>query len=1086
MKKNGPILLGLTLLLISLIFAADFFLPLGVAIGVPYVAAVLIAMGAKRFRVSFAVACLCTILTIVGFFVSTATDDTPMYISITNRLLALFAIWATTVLGFQRKVIEFRLAEANRSLEAFGKQQSQRLENVSEALQSEIVERREAEIAKERMVEILESTPDFVAISRPDGKLTYMNRAGRRMAGLSDDANISTMSLEEFQPDNSYFENTVLPISERDGLWSGEFSLQRVDGTTIPISMVVLAQHDAAGVLQYRAVLSRDLTEQKQAALALREREALYSSLVENLPLNVIRKDIAGRFEFVNQAFCKLLGWPMDEIVGKTDHDLFPAALADKYRHDDKCIIETRQPFETIEEHKTLDGRTLAVQVLKTPLYDAHGNVVGTQGIFWDVTDRKHAEEAMQKAKLAAEASNRAKSEFLANMSHEIRTPLNGILGMSELVLDTSLTAEQREYLTMLLESGESLLTVINDILDFSKIEAGKLDLETAAFDLRESLGDAVKSLAIRAHIKGLELACQIDVDAPHGVVGDSARLRQIIVNLVGNAVKFTDQGEVVLRVRPGRVEDRRREVVFMVSDTGVGIPKDKRDSIFEAFEQADASTTRRFGGTGLGLAITRNIVELMDGRIWVQSELGGGSQFHFTAWFEQADAGAVREEDAHVRAQIENTRVLVVDDNATSRDILDEMLSNWKMRPTTAPDAEFALAQVMLAKSGGDPFQIILIDANMPGADGFQLVDRLQNENAANENAGADNTGAEQKIIMMLTSGDRPGDIARCEQLGSLSYLLKPIKQSDLFDEIVRVLGVGEVQENQGQAAQKQFELPSLDILLAEDSVVNQKLAVRLLEKHGHRMTVANNGRLAVEAVKSHPYDVVLMDVQMPEMDGLQATAAIRQWEQETGRHLKIVAMTAHAMKGDRERCLDAGMDEYVSKPIQPSKLFGVLGRLWAGDSPVGNGDSKPGENSPASPETGDSETGNLEAGASAAANGEAWSRAGALETVNGDRELLAELIEIFFTESPALMQQIHDAISRQDGKLLCLAAHTLKGSVRCLAATPAQDAAFRLENMGRQESFAGHESAWEQMKTELARLQPELTVFLDETKHN
>ena len=535
-------------------------------------------------------------------------------------------------------------------------------------------------------------------------------------------------------------------------------------------------------------------------------------------------------------------------------------------------------------------------------------------------TIRKQLEEAAR-LRQAAEDGNRAKSEFLANMSHEIRTPMNGVLGMVDLLLDAGLNAEQLDYASMVKSSAESLLTVINDILDFSKIEAGKLELESVEFKLRASVAATAKALALRAHQKGLELTCDIRPDVPEVVVADPTRLRQIIVNLLGNAVKFTQRGEVGLKIA---VESRTPEQVrlhFVVQDTGIGIAPEKQKLIFEAFSQADGSTARKFGGTGLGLTISKRLVELMGGRIWVESVEGKGSAFHFTA-----NAGVGKMTEPH-RATgpvaLTGLNALVVDDNATNRRILQEMLTNWGMKPALAENGTAALECVKVAE---DPFALILTDVNMPDMDGFTLLGRLRQGH---------NSASQAKVIMLTSAGQR-GDGARCRELGVAAYLTKPVGELELFDCVVRVLGTSRY--GTGSAALITHHTlregkRKLRVLLAEDNAVNQKLAARVLEKHGHRVTVTSNGREALAALDldREGFDVLLTDVQMPEMDGFEATAAIRAQEKSTGRHLPIIAMTAHAMQGDEQRCLAAGMDGYIAKPIKAQELIEVLERFPA-----------------------------------------------------------------------------------------------------------------------------------------------------------
>ena len=811
--------------------------------------------------------------------------------------------------------------------------------------------------------------------------------------------------------------------------------------SSVGLGVVILV---ALAGLVLTAAFNRRLSAQ---SAKLRASEERHRRFFESSPSGIYQTTLDGRLLDCNDAFARMLGYASrQECLAKPMTEHYSAA-EDRSEFVSRIMHETR--LSDLESKlKRQDGRAVWVLETATLLDSGNGASSIIEGTIIDITARKAAEDALRLAKHTAEEANRAKSEFLANMSHEIRTPMNGIIGMTELALGTELTTEQREYLDTVRVSADALLEIINDILDFSKIEARKLDIDAIDFDVRYAVDDTLRSLAPRAHSKGLELACQVATDVPPALRGDPSRLRQILLNLIGNAVKFTETGEVVVRVECQPVEGDRVVVTFTVSDTGIGIPREKHASIFDPFTQADASTTRRFGGTGLGLTISARLAALMGGEITVQSEPGHGTQFQVALPFEVAVEVAIAAGRRELKDLV-GLDVLVVDDNATNRRILEGILRSWGMRPTVVDGGLAAIAALDRALAAGNPFPLALIDFQMPDLDGFGLAELVKQR-----------PELATTMIMMLSSVGHRGDAIRFRELGVASYLTKPVRQSVLLDAILAVLAGNDLPLDQKVLVTRHTineGRRSLRILLAEDNAVNRLLVTALLGKRGHTIVSVVNGREAVAAIAGGRFDLVLMDVQMPEMDGLEATAAIRKAEHVTGSHVPIIALTAHAMKGDREACMAAGTDGYLSKPVNVTELFELIEDLT-------------GSTALASTET----TESPELIVITPLEEPAFNMQDVLARVEGDRSLMIELAQVFRAEIPGALAQIRHCVATGDFAGLERAAHGFKGACGNFGAGGAVRAAHALEHMG-------HLASREDVDARVADLERE-TLGLDE----
>jgi two-component system, sensor histidine kinase and response regulator len=929
-----------------------------------------------------------------------------------------------------------------------------RVEARTKELETENLERRRVEqVLRERsnfLDTLIASSPMAILVANESDKIKLINPAFEKLFGYSREESVGKtvndlfgggqMQAEiVFNRREMYSQNIIHRTSQR----------QRKDGHLVDVEI-----HGALlvieGQIQGFLAVYQDISQRVRDERAIRESEEVFRSLSAAAPIGIFRTDPQGQCLYANERWAEMTGRPVEDALGSKWLEALHAE--DRENVKDLWYTGTALGAEMENECRFLTpaGRVTWIHWHAKALRAADdGALQGYVGVIEDITERRKVQQRLLEAKEAAEAASLAKSEFLANMSHEIRTPMNGILGMTELALDTELSPEQREYLGMVRSSAESLLGIINDILDFSKIEAGRLELECMPFSLLDCIEDALRPLAMRAQQKGLELTWSAKGEIPELVRGDPTRLRQIVINLAGNAIKFTKHGEVSVTVERLPSPDAQLMVRFVVSDTGVGIPKEKHQQIFEAFSQADSSTTREFGGTGLGLSISARLVKLMQGEIWLESVPDKGSKFFFTAQFAGGSASDAVSTDV-IHSELAGKTVLVVDDNEVNRHLLMRLLPQWGMRPTIAADGFEAVAVFETSFRDGALFPLVLLDQNMPGMDGYEVARRIR-EIAAGEKVA----------MLILSSAPTASDHERAKKLGIARRLAKPLRRASLREAILQALEVVSVSNPKRVREIPEPSRKKLQLLLTEDNPVNQKLAERLLEKMGHEVTLAVNGQEAVDLVQRKTFDLILMDIQMPVMGGVEATQKIREWQMRTGIHIPIIAMTAHAMAGDAEKYLQAGMDGYVSKPVRSELLRAEIERF-------------------AMPHT-RLEGKNMEK-SKVQASESPFDLTELLDRVDNDRELLRDLLVIFKDDFPAHLHALREAASCVDMKAVSTVGHTLKGMLSNLAASRAAAAAAQLEHLGRAEDSAGLSQALSAFESEISELLPKLDECMAE----
>jgi two-component system, sensor histidine kinase and response regulator len=1021
---------------------------------------------------------------LAGMFVSVKLASVSITLSSllktqTTQSLLWIIDTAPLVLGMSFSLIGMRekqIMQAKGRLENTVEERTAQLQQANQELQNDIEERKriEAQISrgKREWENTFDAISDLIFLTDEEDKIVRCNRSvtdrlhrsyteliGQPLAGLLFPQRLVTDKVELFGKEDIEFPS-----------FSGHF-----DVSVYSILM--------EGVSPRRLYILHDITSRRQAEVEMLRQKQYFEALVVNNPAAIVVLDNDGSIQSCNPAFEKLFGYDAEEVLHRNIDSLITtqemAEEAGNYTQQAKGGA-----VHGLVMRRRKDGSLVDVELLAVPVKVGEENI-GTLAIYHDIRE-------LLRARREAEAANQAKSEFLANMSHEIRTPMNGVIGMIELTLDTVLNNEQKDYLQVALQSAETLLSLLNDILDYSKIEARKLEFETIDFNLRTAIEDVAFSMAPRAQSKGLEMACLVHPNVKSSLRGDPARLRQILVNLVGNAIKFTHQGEIVIRAEPVSEDARHATVRVSVQDTGIGIPKDCQDVVFERFTQADGSTTRRYGGTGLGLTICKQMVNAMGGQIELESTPGVGSTFSFTLQFEkQANPKPGQTQPLRLASvNIKGLHVLAVDDNATNRLVLTHMVESLDCRIETVSSGSKGLEMLRKSWNAGDPYQIVLLDMQMPGMDGEETAHLML----------ADPAGKQTSIIILTSMGHR-GDADRLEALGCSGYLLKPVKQHMLLDALIAVLAQksGQAQESHliTRHTISEAKRQGLRILLAEDNPVNQKLTVIILQKAGFSVDAVENGLQAIEKINADSYNAVLMDVQMPELDGLEASKRIRA-EPGISQHIPIIAMTAHALKGDRELCLEAGMDDYVSKPIDPKNLLAVLDRwtikqvpekpkgeieealetqdysVLSAEFPLDGNSASPGiglfGEAPAIPDQNPARE-NVEPIVEEP-SGLPMDIQSALPRFDNDQALFLEMCQDLIRNMPARMEELRNTFGKLDASSFSRAAHNLKGVSANFSAIRVNQIAAELEKMGRQDDLSAAGSLLDQLELENKRL--------------